>query len=208
MAKESKQFFWASYADLMTSLFFVMLALFVLALVLLNNRLETTKAELDQINEINQATQNLDPRYFEYDHQHKKHKLKVEVRFGREQVEISTLNKAVRSELLSVGRQLNAAVDKAVAENPKIKFLLIIEGQASWDSSRYNYEISYNRALELMKYWHENNINFNSNCEVLICGSGDGTLPGTGHMREEDNEKNQRFLIHLMPKPGMLGESE
>ena len=38
--KKSKSFFWASYADLMTSLFFVMLMLFVVAVVELNNKNE------------------------------------------------------------------------------------------------------------------------------------------------------------------------
>ena len=48
--KKSKSFFWASYADLMTSLFFVMLMLFVVAVVELNKKnveLQTTNTNIE-----------------------------------------------------------------------------------------------------------------------------------------------------------------
>lgn len=43
-----------------------------------------------------------------------------------------------------------------------------------------------------------------ANCEVLICGSGDGRLSGTGLMREHNEKDNRRFLIHILPKPGQI----
>ena len=42
-----KSFFWASYADLMTSLFFIMLTLFVLTIVMLKRQSEATETELN-----------------------------------------------------------------------------------------------------------------------------------------------------------------
>ena len=85
--------------------------------------------------------------------------------------------------------------------------MLIIEGQASRDKSIYNYELSYQRALSLKKFWEANGVSFNDkNCEVLICGSGDGRLSGTGLMREKTEVLNQRFLIHILPKPGKIGD--
>ena len=82
-----------------------------------------------------------------------------------------------------------------------------IEGQASKDGYAYNYELSYQRALSLKKFWEDNGLNFNDkNCEVLICGSGDGRLSGTGLMRESKEVLNQRFLIHILPKPGKIGD--
>ena len=69
MAKESKSFFWASYADLMTSLFFVMLTLFIVVIIALNNAridaIEQTaelQAKIDKADEINNATRELDTR--------------------------------------------------------------------------------------------------------------------------------------------------
>ena len=69
MAKESKSFFWASYADLMTSLFFVMLTLFIVVIIALNNAridaIEQTaelQAKIDKADEINNATRELDTK--------------------------------------------------------------------------------------------------------------------------------------------------
>ena len=46
-----KSFFWASYADLMSSLFFIMLVLFVLTVVMLQKARQATEAELEKIKE-------------------------------------------------------------------------------------------------------------------------------------------------------------
>lgn len=84
----------------------------------------------------------------------------------------------------------------------------MIEGQASKDGidkMDYNYDLSYRRARNLKKFWDNNNIHFDrGNCEVLISGSGDGRLSGTGLMRELEEKANQRFLIHILPKPGKI----
>ena len=47
--KQKESFFWTSYSDLMTSLFFIMLVLFVLVIVLLHKRMEATERELAEI---------------------------------------------------------------------------------------------------------------------------------------------------------------
>ena len=49
MAQKKESFFWTSYSDLMTSLFFVMLVLFILVIVLLHKRMEATEAQLQEI---------------------------------------------------------------------------------------------------------------------------------------------------------------
>ena len=81
---------------------------------------------------------------------------------------------------------------------------MIIEGQASRDVYPGNYELSYERALALKKFWEERGIHFGNKCEVLISGSGDGKLSGTDFMREPVEADNQRFLVHIIPKPGMV----
>ncbi|MCI6679621.1 MAG: hypothetical protein MR468_01210, partial [Bacteroides sp.] len=68
-------------------------------------------------------------------------------------------------------------------------------------------ELSYRRAYSLKKYWEDKDIKFDAlNCEVLIGGSGDGVQSGTGLMREDSSKEylNQRFLIHILPKPGYV----
>ena len=256
-SKERKSFFWASYADLMTSLFFVMIVLFVLSVVTLNESDKTndstnrqldslkirndsllahinrqdividsislrvdglnselqikgdslamymaSESELKVIREIETATHNLDPRYFAYDDKYKKHRLKLDVKFEERSAKIKESSK---KSLIEAGKILRDFVNKNIAEDNKIQYLLIIEGQASTLPSPRNYELSYERALSLVKLWEADTIKFDgNNCELLISGSGDGTIQGTGLMRDSIDKNNQRFLIHIIPKPGVV----
>lgn len=218
--KKSKSFFWASYADLMTSLFFVMLMLFVVVVVKLNQKkanIETEKenleAQLAKAQEIENATLGLESEYFEYKSEYKKHKLTIDVSFPTGESDIEKfIPKQTQEKLLAAGRKAKAFVDSTTVKHPGIQYLLIIEGQASKDSYKRNYELSYERAYALKKFWEKGDekdgpITFSQeNCEVLICGSGDGRQSGTGLMRESNEKLNQRFLIHILPKPGVIEE--
>ncbi len=216
MKSDNKSFFWASYADLMTSLFFVMLTLFIVVIIALNNarkeaieQTEELQAKIDKADEINNATRELDTNhseYFQYYPEHKKHKLVVDVSFSKGDASMNNISVTTKNDLINTGHILQEFVNKTINSNPQIQYLLIIEGQASRDSYIRNYELSYERALSLKRFWEENGIVFNKNCEVLICGSGDGRLSGTGLMREKTEKLNQRFLIHILPKPGKIGD--
>lgn len=216
MKSDNKSFFWASYADLMTSLFFVMLTLFIVVIIaLVNARDEAIKltkelqTKIDKADELNNATRELDTNhseYFQYYPEHKKHKLGVDVSFSLGDASMNNISVTTKNDLIKTGRILQEFVNKTVNSNPQIQYLLVIEGQASRDSYIRNYELSYERALSLKRFWEDNGIVFNKNCEVLICGSGDGRLLGTGLMREKTETLNQRFLIHILPKPGKIGD--
>lgn len=216
MKSDNKSFFWASYADLMTSLFFVMLTLFIVVIIALvnarNEAIKLTKelqAKIDKVDELNNATRELDTNhseYFQYYPEHKKHKLGVDVSFSLGDASMNNISVTTKNDLIKTGRILQEFVNKTVNSNPQIQYLLVIEGQASRDSYIRNYELSYERALSLKRFWEDNGVVFNKNCEVLICGSGDGRLLGTGLMREKTETLNQRFLIHILPKPGKIGD--
>lgn len=167
------------------------------------------QAKIDKADEINNATRELDTKhskYFEYFPEYKKHKLGVTVNFPMSSASMSNILATTKEDLIKTGKILQDFINKTTRSNPHIQYLLIIEGQASRDKSIYNYELSYQRALSLKKFWEANDISFNDkNCEVLICGSGDGRLSGTGLMREKTEVLNQRFLIHIIPKPGKIG---
>ena len=146
MGKDKRMHFWASYADLMTSLFFLMVVLFIISIVELkqidatplevkelkaerdsllnlNSRMvlrqkqyseeldsmrylaNATQAHIDKINEINDATKNLDQNYFVYDSINKKHKLNFVVRFKIDDDQIYNISKVEREKLLSVGQE-------------------------------------------------------------------------------------------------------
>lgn len=201
MSQKKESFFWTSYSDLMTSLFFVMLVLFILVIVLLHKRMEATEAQLQEIKKVEQSTKDLSRDYFQYRSDYKKYVLTIQVRYptGKSNLNdmVSTDKDAQLHKLKEAGREIQSFLKKH-GEN---QYILIIEGQASKDNYLLNYELSYQRALGLMRYWIEDSgITFGNNCEILISGSGDGKLD-THSMRETSNEtENQRFLIHILPK--------
>jgi outer membrane protein OmpA-like peptidoglycan-associated protein len=208
MSKRS--FFWASYADLMSSLFFIMLVLFVLTVVMLQKQMkeieemkEATEAEMNKIKEIQNAISNIDSTYFAYNAEHKKHILKIDVGFQTNSADITDINEDIRQQLLNAGKAINRFIKEA-CQKYKAQYLLIIEGQASKDNFIRNNELSYERALALVNYWKNNGVLFNpEQCEVIISGSGqDGTLRIQPDVA--GNVKNQRFLIHILPKPGVI----
>ena len=59
MKRNKESFFWTSYSDLMTSLFFVMLVLFVLTMALLHRKMVATEQELEQIKRVEKSTKDL-----------------------------------------------------------------------------------------------------------------------------------------------------
>ena len=159
-----------------------------------------------KIKEIESSIENIDSTWFEYNKIHKKHVLKIDVSFDTGKADIENIPLATREELYKAGKAIEKFLDKAQKEfGDTVKYLLIIEGQASNDGYSRNYELSYDRALSFFNYLKQNrNVDLRrDNCEVLICGSGTH-----GAMRAEPdnatNKNNQRFLIHVLPKPGII----
>lgn len=205
-----KSFFWASYADLMTSLFFIMLVLFVLTTVMLKRQVdeikkikEATEEQMEKIKEIENAVNEIDKTYFEYNQEHKKHILKIDVSFNVGSSNMENIPLDTRMKLLDAGNAIKNFISTA-SQKYGVKYLLVVEGQASKDDYQRNDELSYERALSLVKYWEQNRLFFNrEECELIISGSGQ-----SGSLRVEPDTKgnsaNQRFLIHIIPKPGII----
>ncbi|MEL6674303.1 MAG: OmpA family protein [Bacteroidota bacterium] len=249
MKKDYGRLYWVSYADLMTALFIVALALFVLSYKMfkmreaeiinmedelrvrsleldkstmaiddlkrtltdreflanslveqLNNeraRLLVMEEEYKKLREIQKAIENLDSRYFMYQPEYKRHVLRTQVTFPKGQ---SVINQQYQPMLMNAGRALKRLIDQLEPDD-NIKYLLVIEGMASKDAYTRNYELSYERALSLVRLWETQGIQFDPNrFEVMISGSGES---GVG--RDIQNEaNNQRFLIQIIPKIGEL----
>lgn len=172
-----------------------MLVLFTVAV----GFLAKDKSDLDKIKEIEAATQNVDKKYFSYNAEYKKHILKIKVKYPTGEDKIQSLSHQTRQELLDAGYAIQSFIERTIKEHPEVQYLLIIEGQASADGYKLNMELSYLRALRLFQFWKDRGINFEDICEPLVCGSGEGGRP-----REKLEKKNQRFLIHLVPKPGTI----
>lgn len=219
--RKRESFFWTSYSDLMTSLFFVMLTLFVLSIAVtsadriaskervsaMRAERDASKAEIQKINEIRTAIQSIDPKYFEYNEQYKKHILKTVVKFRTGSSDIDDLDDATRYELIEVRGSILEFLSTLYKKDKNASYLLIIEGQASKDQYSYNNQLSYERALSLFRFWFpddgETTLRFgNYPCEVVIAGAG----CMEGKPRAQENSDNQRFLIQIIPKPGLIGD--
>ena len=189
-----------------------MLMLFILAIALLHREMvqigkerDATKEELEKINEIRTAIQNIDTTYFQYDEDYKKHILKTKVKFQTGSSNINDLDDATKEELLAVRDTIKSFLDKLLQKDGSASYLLVIEGQASKDKYALNNQLSYDRALSLFKFWFPDQKNttlrfFNLPCEVVIAGAGFME----GKPRDAENAANQRFLIQIMPQSGII----
>ena len=184
-----------------------MLVLFVLVIVLLHKRMEATIMEKEQIEKILEnirkveaSTRDLEGKYFSYNKEYEKLIINIDCQFPVNQYSINLLDKDTRNSLMDAGQQVKAFLEK----HSNNQYLVIVEGQAAADSedwTEYNYNLSFQRALSLIKFWASNpDVKFSSkNCELQIAGSGDGRLSAKT-MRDPINRKNQRFLIYIIPK--------
>lgn len=198
-------FFWVSFSDLMVSLFFVMLVLFTVSIGYLQYKTRATEEALKKINEIQESTRQLPEEYFSYQPRFKRFKLNQQIQFklGRSEIQSQYF-----PYLVQVGRSIEALINRLKSDAKykefDIKYLVVIEGMASKDDYEYNFELSYNRALSLYKFWQKNGINFDSEiCEIQVAGSGS---EGLREYSGAEEYKNQQFLIHIVPKIGQLIE--
>lgn len=205
--EKKRDFFWLSYSDLMTGLFFVMLVLFVLVYTMQNKmigELGEKGRELDRIKEIEKTVNNIDTAYFKYDAENKKHILNMQFLFPKGSYDISKIVPDKRSDLLKAGDVIKQLILK-YPEEENIKYLIVVEGQASKDNWAGNDDLSYHRAQSLIKFWEQNNVGLDKlkNCEIIVAGSGEKGIPRT---QPDIGNANQRFLITIVPKIGQMRE--
>lgn len=203
-------FFWVSYADLMTSLFFIMLVLYVISFTILQSNQSTLKAQaqqLEKIKNVQKAIENLDSTYYHFDEENKRYKLNIDVKFRPNSSDIKDIPFDKRMEMAKAGKNLYNKIKSIIDTSSTIDYLLIIEG----NTQRYNenwkiapdvgYKKSYDRALSLYTFWQEMGYDFGnlgSQCEVIIAGSG-----YFSQSRDVDNEDiNRRFTIQVTSKVG------
>lgn len=206
MSKQAK-IFWTSYADLMTSLFFIMLVLLVLTIVMMKRQAKATEEQLKKIVEIQNSVKELDTTYFKYQEEYKRYKLKVDVRFNGNSHNINDIPLNIRKDLIKAGLKIYHKMNILTAKNKDVNYLLIIEGNAQKYNNNFllnpdaGYILSYQRSLSLVNYWKSNKLDFSKfkNCEILIVGSG-----YFGKSREVNEDENRKFTIQITPKISKL----
>jgi flagellar motor protein MotB len=201
MKSKGSSFFWPSFTDLMTSLFFIMLVLYVLTYLKLTNQQRATEQQLNKIKEIQAAVKELPQDYFQYDPEYKRFSLVQNIEFERGQDIIKSMYEQY---LVDVGISIKDLINnlKSQYAEQDIKYVVIIEGMASNDNYFDNYPLSYKRAWAVMKLWQRKNVMPDQSvCEVQVAGSGTG---GIGRFPNKEEFKNQRILIQIVPKIGEI----
>ena len=149
------------------------------------------------------SIENIDSTYFSFDSIFQRHTLKITLdNFNTGSSNITDLGQETLNKLENAGLSIVRFMQNAKDTIPDAQYLLILEGQSSKDDFPGNDTLSYNRALALKNYWLSKGINFdNLPCEVIISGSGQSS---EFRLQPDDryNKANQRFVIHIIPKPG------
>jgi outer membrane protein OmpA-like peptidoglycan-associated protein len=167
-----------------------------------NGILKVAKEELDRIKEIEKTINNIDKNYFSYDSINKKHILQMSFLYPTGSPDISRITPDKRPDLIKAGEVIKDLILK-YPEEENIKYLVVIEGQASNDGWNGNDNLSYHRAQSLVNLWESNNVGLNrlKNCEIIIAGSG---VKGVPREYPDTPPANQRFLITIVPKIGEM----
>jgi len=203
-------FFWVGYGDLMTSLFFIMLVLYIVSFAIIQSKqgiLEAQANQLTEIKNVQKAIENLDTTYYHFDSENKRYKLNIDVRFRSNSSSILDIPQKTRVSIGNAGKNLYDKVKSIIDTSKTIDYLLIIEGNAQRSNGNWKknpdmgYKLSYKRALSLFNYWKQMGADFGdlgSQCEVIIAGSG-----YFSQSRDEKNEQNnRRFTIQVTSKVG------
>jgi len=218
--QDRKDFFWPSYVDLMTALFLVMLVLFVLSYKQFQDKqasLEQAKARLEvqlrekqKLDEIKKALSRLESTYFKYNTRYRRYELNFPVQFAAWSY---LLPGEARQPLIEAGRFL-ARQMKAL--DGSVQYLVVVEGRAAKeprlpDSDPVNRDsdavrqLSYNRAMAVIRLWEASGIALPPNVEVVAAGSGQR---GAGRYIGLSEGLNRRFIIQIQPKIGSLGQAQ
>ena len=212
-----KSLFWTSYSDLMTSLFFAMLVLFVVAVVAMGSANRQLKSALNKANiTIEQQNQLLQLKEqfrtltnsssLGYDEAKRMFYAKDFVGIEIFESDQDVIKPEYIETVDKVGADIKKLLDDLNKKNKNFKYQLVIEGTAAipykqlkagtFDADNMGmYFLSYRRALALYNRWKQYDFR-NSNTEIIIAGSG-----FNGNNRDDKVEdNNKRFMIQIIPK--------
>ena len=219
--KESKDFFWPSYVDLMTALFLTMLVMFVLSYKLFKDKqrdndkliydLKVQVQEKRKLDEIKAALKRLESNYFEYNPTYKRYELKFPVTFAPKS---DVLPYEAQTPLVKAGRFLLSQMQAQALKTVNVQYLIVVEGRAAKDlrypaNDPHNLDgpavrqLSYSRALAVIRLWEQAGLRFPGNLEVVAAGSG---FRGAGRYTGSQEALNKRFIIQIQPKIGSIGK--
>lgn len=196
--------FWIGFSDIMISLFFIMLVLFVVTAGFYYNKYQIAQDKLNQIDNIETALSSLDKNYFDFDEENKRYRLNIDIRFEPNEANIYVADNTILNNLEGAGKTLYKQINEILEENKGAYLLLVIEGNTQRYEDNFvsypdtGYRLSYNRALALYNFWKDKGLNFydfGDRCEIIIAGSG-----YFGISRDKNERLNRRFTLQITSK--------
>ncbi len=226
---KKSNFFWIGYSDLMTSMFFVMLVLFIVTVGFLLNKMSENISIIDEntelidslkvtqtglIQEIERANKLLnmealfsplnESNTFEYLPECRKYVMKeltgVEI---FEPGETVIRNEELKQKALSAGRQLEQFLAGLMEDEQSISYLLVIEGNMAntWDR-QYSSDNAYGYRTSYQRALALYEL-WQQNGIDFRRYNVEVMLCGSGFSglcRADDEENNKRFSIQIIPK--------
>jgi outer membrane protein OmpA-like peptidoglycan-associated protein len=192
---------------MMTSLFFIMLVLFILTvgyLLHVQKGLKMTIEQQKQLLNLNKQFKPLEESgYFHYLPRCKKYIVKDLMGHEIFKPEETTIKPRFRKSTLEAGKRIMQFLERLNRSNPSLSYLLVIEGNTAntydrqYDkNNNWGYITSYKRALAVYNLWQAHDIDLRQyNAEIMLCGSG-----FNGLCRAKKEKNNKRFSIQIIPK--------
>ncbi len=209
---KGKDPFWTSYSDLMTSLFFVMLVMFIICVIKLGKDLKEANATNEQLQNILKLEDQFkvlsNSTSLKYDSIKRmfyaKDLVGIEIFYPND----DKIKPKYYATVDKIGFDLQKILH-SLLYNKEFRYQMVIEGYAAikWDKLKthtYNadnkemYELSYRRALALYNRWKfTDKLNFRKyNTEIILAGSGFNGI----NRDQKVEENNKRFIIQIIPK--------
>lgn len=219
--KKDQGMFWVSFSDLMTSLFFIVLVLFVITFISQQKQVEDLQKKLEVYDMVERNVKPLkeNSNLFKYEEEYKRFILSFDVKYtlARYKIVEGDIDNytLTASKIKEAGFELKKIIDQLEVEkrnNPNLQnvsYIVIISGYASKllkPELDRDYELSYLRALNLWKFWLVNGINFedekyNGLIDLQISGNGWGGV-GRHHYTIDDmsNKEQVNQFYHTETK--------
>ncbi|MFV0218387.1 hypothetical protein OBK16_12015 [Empedobacter falsenii] len=212
MAKKSDNgMFWVSFSDLMTSLFFIVLVLFVITFISQQKQVVDLKKKLEVYDMVERNVKPLkeNSNLFKYEEEYKRFVLSFDVKYNLAKYQVTNEGivdfNTTSTKIKKAGLELKKIIDQLEEEkrnNPslqKVSYIVIISGYASKllkPELDKDYELSYLRALNLWKFWLVNGINFEDAkydglIDLQISGNGWGGVGRYNYTIENMNDEDQ-----------------
>ena len=190
----------------------------------LENMKNSYKIKADKFKIIEMVEKNLSPLkerkdLFKYDQKYKRFNLSFDVGFKKARYKINEQDLTDSDDIQKlerVGKSLEKLIRNLYLQKKKnkklkdVSYLIVVSGSASNDGATEatNYPLSHLRAYHLYKFWQRRGIDldkekYHNLVDFHIAGNGTG---GVGRFKGDEDEelKNQRFIINIIPKIGEI----